>query len=248
VTAYTFVPDGSGGLKPVAQMQAKVLRRPDGTPTSVRIDANGSPVLTPDAAGNPDASAAEWFAVQNKVPGPLPTPERLLQQQAVADQLAAHDAGPATAADRFLGDLQSIGAAHNAKVDIPDPPRTLAERDERVIAARTLAARLGYDLRTVPRFSSKPFTTLTGQPGVSGEILALVDCFGQVYSLGPLPDIESRLTIDARERAVRDRAEAAVQEANAKRARVQAEAVANSPAAQLAALRAELDALKAERV
>lgn len=176
--------------------------------------------------------------------GPLPSPERLLQMQAVNDQLAKQDAGPATDTDRFLSDLHTIGDLAKATVHVADPPQTPAERDTRVIAARQLAASLGYDLRTVPKLSGEQvFDVLTGKPsGYASEIFTLMDAFGRCFPVGPLQAIESELTVKARERAARERAEAKAAERNAERARIQAQALANSPAARLARLEAKLAA------
>lgn len=114
---------------------------------------------------------------------------------------------------------------------IPQPPRTEAERDERVSAAAQLAAALGMELVMV-----------RDDPVMKVPSHLEVRQFGFCYAAGPLEVIESRLAIDARQRAARDRAVALVEAQAAQRARAQAEAVASSPAARLARLEAKLTA------
>lgn len=207
----------------------------------------------PDGKGGVQAVAMPGPAVGEQWqddPGPLPSPERLLQMQAVRDQLAAHAAPrtPQADADLVLSGKQAEGKLDKGTVKPGPPPASPAERDARVIAARQLAARLGYDLRTVPKLSGeRVFDALTGKPaGYAGEILTLVDALGNCFPVGPLEAIESELVIRARQLAARERADAEADARNAEYARVQAEALASSPAARLARIEAERDEMKAQ--
>jgi hypothetical protein len=132
--------------------------------------------------------------------------------------------------------MQAQGATDDAVITPGQAPRSAAEREERTAAAARLAAALGMQLVMV-----------RDDPVLKVPAHLEVRQAGYCYAAGALESIEPRLEIDRKQRAARDRAVAMAEAAAAKRARIQAEAVAASPAAQLAALKAEVAALRAER-
>lgn len=232
MTAYTYVTRPDGKLHAEAVPVTGLLHTPEGRPTPVKVDAQG----------NYHASTPEQLLVlaQLQDAPARPSAELAYQLATVNAQLATADVTPATDADALLSDMQALGIVNDAVTTPAAPPQTQAESEQRTAAAARLAAALGMQLVMV-----------RDDPTLKVPAHMEIRAGGCTYAAGPLETIEARLTIDARQRAARDRAVALIEAKAAERARVQAEAIARSPAARLARLEAqnaELTARLAERV
>lgn len=227
--SYTYAVGPDGKMRAQAVPVAGQLHTPEGRPTPIKIDA----------AGNRIADTEAQLKILTAIDPPdyrLP-PEKAYVLAVVNAQLAQQDAAPGTAADALLDDMRAMGAVDDAvstvitdaKGDVVPP--TPAEHAARVAAAARLAASLGLQLVQV---ADDPLLKVPPH-------LEIRQC-GYCYAAGDLATIESRLAIDAKQRAARDRAVALASEKAAQRARAQAEAIASSPAARLARLEAKLAA------
>jgi hypothetical protein len=121
-------------------------------------------------------------------------------------------------------------------------PKTWEEYWERAATMQKGWSYLGYDLVQINQ------ETLRNADGRGTEPLLEVRLSGTSYALysGPLVVLEKRLQIDLSARARRDEANRLAEEYRENRRREAAEAIANSPAAKLAAAEAKQAATDAE--
>jgi hypothetical protein len=227
-SSYRYEPGPDGKLHAVAVPVVGQLHTPEGRPTPVKLDAAGNRVV--------ETEKQLSILMQVDPPDNRPTLEKAFQLATVQKQIAKLAGAPAPG-DQLLADMQAMGTVDDAVTAVATDvqgnviPPTQEQYDQRVSAAARIANSLGMQLVMV---NDDP--VLRVPPHLE------VRAGGIPYLAGSLEAIESRLAIDARQRAARDRAVKLIEDQAAERARVQAEAVAASPAARLARLEAKLAA------
>lgn len=240
---------------------AQFFAMPNGAQSHVQVkavaDGTGTVNYYPLAIETPQ-QRAEWEAIQG---AQAVSPERALQLDAMRTQVAKLAPDPALRAVldaelRLQAGVTTIEPSATAGNGLPN---SQAEETRRVLAAREMARALGYsDIVRHPAFDRQPpgvsgfarpaigQTTLYGSVIPGYAVIANMGTIAEAIALaGDIANIERALQMELNERA---RVRKQVDNIEANKARIRretAEAAAESPSGQLAALRAEFAAFKA---